>query len=57
MNLHDRRTPVARPTPSSLLLFSRPTESGYQTMETADVSRPVAPPGLAEVQVDLAGLF
>lgn len=39
-----------------LLLFSQPMETGYQAMETADISHPIAVPGLADCKVDLAGL-
>jgi len=40
-----------------LLMFSVPSQSGYQKIETADIGRPIALPGLDDLAVDLSGLF
>lgn len=40
-----------------LVLFAEPSTEGYQMAQSADITRPIALPGLADLAVDLSGLF
>jgi Uma2 family endonuclease len=42
---------------SHLIQFSQPAHTGYQTVDIADIGRPLSLPALADLAVDLRGLF